>query len=289
MSADLDEIGPWTEEKLGLPSQYLAAQRNILATQNWRKRVHYIDAFTGGVKHLSKASGRIIEGSPLIPLGIDPPFSSYTFIEKNEDRVEKAIAPLKAQFPERDIRIERGDCNAILQDRILPWLARRRRDERGFIFLDPYGINLEWNTLAAIARTGMFDVLVNFCVMGVYRNMARGRPPLEAQKKRLDAVMGNQGWFREFYREDAQLSLFAGSRPAWYRVGEDISGRLAKFYQARLKTVFPHVSEYVIMLAPKGAPLYALMLASGAELAIKKMREIIRRIDKRGATWRRQA
>jgi three-Cys-motif partner protein len=36
------------------------------------------------------------------------------------------------------------------------------RSNRGVVFLDPYGLQVTWGTLAAIARTGALDIWVLF-------------------------------------------------------------------------------------------------------------------------------
>ena len=53
--------------------------------------------------------------------------------------------------------------------------------------------------------------------------------------------------------------------------------KLAAIYANDLEAIFEHVSDPVIMWNSKGGALYALVLASHAELAKTKMNQIVRR------------
>lgn len=283
-----DEIGPWSKEKLELLREYLAAYSNILHTQAWCKGIHYIDAFSGGVWHLDKKDGTLVKGSPVLALQTHPPFDTYTFIDKNKSRIEKAISPLTEQFPLKKIKVIQGDCNEILKDKLIPVFSGLR-DQRAFIFLDPYGINLPWDTIEAIGKTKKCDVFINFSVMGIYRQCG-DKPPTGELKEKIDRVMGSSDWFPEVYAENLQLSLLGGLQDKYVRRNRELAERLADFYRKRLKTCFKHVSNYVMMRMENNAPLYALVLASNAETAVRKMHEIFRRVEKKkgDSKWPRQ-
>lgn len=285
-AALIDRIGRWSQEKLELLRNYLEAYGAIMRTQKWCRGYHYIDAFCGGVWHEDKRTGRLIEGSPLLALNIGNPFHTYTFIDQNENRVTNMISPLREQYPQRDIRVFHGDCNELLTNVILPRLAPRR-SERGFIFLDPYGINLSWDTVLAIAEAGIFDVLINFSVMGVYRQLGDKLPPSQVSEM-ITQVMGTEEWRTLAYQPCRQLSLLGDSDGEMERRSHDIAKHLAGLYQKQLRKCFEHVSDFVIMLSEKNSPLYALILASHHHLAKDKMHEIFKRQEKKGVKWRRQ-
>jgi three-Cys-motif partner protein len=63
----LDEVGYWSEVKLDIVRDYAKAYSTILAAQQNPSFEHvYIDAFAGAGIHISKTTGEVIEGSPLI-------------------------------------------------------------------------------------------------------------------------------------------------------------------------------------------------------------------------------
>lgn len=284
-----DEVGRWSQEKLELLRQYLAAYTSILMkTQSrWCKKVHYVDAFSGGVWHITKENGEVIPGSPILALRNDPPFTTFTFIDINKERIDNLITPLKQSYPEKNIFVELGDCNDILIERVLPHLIRNRRAERGFIFLDPYGVNLWWDTVVAIADTKVFDVLINFPLMGIFRQLG-AQPPEGKIRERINRVIGTEDWFNEIYKEPSQCSLFENLAPQKERIHDNIADKLAQIYQHRLTECFGHVSDFVVMRTVQNAPIYALMLASHVKTAKSKMHEIFKREERKGKKWRRQ-
>jgi three-Cys-motif partner protein len=49
----------------------------------------YIDAYAGPGLHLLKTTGDMVEGSPLIAVNTNPPFSEYHFIDADPRRAEQ--------------------------------------------------------------------------------------------------------------------------------------------------------------------------------------------------------
>jgi len=79
LTVEYDEIGIWSEVKLAIVREYAAAYSKIMEGTR-RDRISrmswiYIDAYAGPGYHLSKTTGETVEGSPLIALNTDPPFS----------------------------------------------------------------------------------------------------------------------------------------------------------------------------------------------------------------------
>ena len=48
----------------------------------------YIDAFSGPGLHIRKAGGEEVLGSPLVALGVQPPFDEYHFIDLDGKKVD---------------------------------------------------------------------------------------------------------------------------------------------------------------------------------------------------------
>ena len=82
----LPEIGPWGEEKYRLVRNYA----QIFATsmkKKWQCRV-YIDLFAGAGRARIKESRKIVDGSPLISLGIEDRFDRYIFCENDSTNLD---------------------------------------------------------------------------------------------------------------------------------------------------------------------------------------------------------
>lgn len=279
--AQVDTIGPWSREKLELLREYLAAYTSILRApknQRWCRACHYVDAFAGSVRPLAKEDYQFVDGSPLLALKNNPPFDSFTFIDKDAARIRECVEPLRKEFPLAASRMEThiGDCNDILLDTVLPRFSGRSCPERGFIFLDPYGTELSWETVSAVGKSEVYDILVNFSVMGIYRQLGT-RPPTAANRDRINRMMGDESWFAEAYQPSRQLMLLESMAVPLERQGEKLAERLVELYRQRLTKSFGHVSRAVIMRNSNGGPLYALILASHARVAVDKMHEIFDR------------
>jgi hypothetical protein len=94
--------------------------------------------------------------------------------------------------------------------------------------------------------------------------------------------MGTDEWFPLAYKPTAQLSFFGNMEGALERQNYKLAENLTAFYKNRLKTrCFPFVSRPVIMRNSSGGPLYALILASHKELAVRKMHEIFDRRERK--------
>ena len=288
--AKVDEIGPWSRKKLELLSEYLVAYTSIMNTANvrkWCSGCYYIDAFAGSVTPWDREVQQYIDGSPRVALNTSPGFDEYDFMEIQPGRFSENLVPLRKEFPDKKINLHHGDCNELIRDKILPQYPVRC-SKRGFVFLDPYGLELEWETVEAIGNAGVFDVFINFSVMGVTRQCS-DRPPTGEDKAKIDRLMGAEDWIDKVYTKSQQLMLpcFEDVSCQLERVKEGFTERLIEYYRKRLKTCFKEVSNYVIMRNSTNAPLYALILASQVPLAVKKMHEIFNRDARRSGIKRR--
>lgn len=276
----VDEIGKWSVDKLTMLQEYLTAYTNILKNTNknnrWCKGCHYVDAFAGSVYPKLKEKDDIIEGSPLRALKVNPSFDSFIFIDINKKRIEENIEPLRVLFPDKNITTLCEDANDAILNKVLPRFCGKENPYRGFIFLDPYGLQLKWTTIEAIGKNRAYDILVNFSVMGVVRQLG-DKKPLEHMESHITDVFGTDEWKNISYREDKQLTLFDTKEKILQRKKENLVEDLVEFYRERLKSIFPYVSDAVIMKNSKNGPLYSLVLASHASLAVKKMHEIFKR------------
>lgn len=283
--------GGWTQEKLDRVRKYLAAYAQIMSKKNFR--FAYIDAFAGtGYVQLPKSdpdrslllpiftdkeSKDFIDGSARIALQIKPNFHQYIFIEQNSGRITE-LEQLKVNYPQLapSIQIIQADANAYLAD-----LCRRYswRNHRAVLFLDPYGMQIKWNTLEAIASTKAIDLWILFPLgVAVNRLLKRDAKISSAWQKRLDELFGSKDWHKAFYQVKNEPDLF-GEREQLCKTSDFKA--ISEFYVNRLKTIFPGVAENPLPLCnSKNVPLFLLCFASsnriGAPTAIKIAQDILR-------------
>lgn len=265
----IDRIGKWSEEKLALLKKYLTAYTNIMKGQSWcRNGYYYIDAFAGTGKPKSKDEERYIDGSPIVALKIKNPFRSYTFIEKEDWRIEQ-LNSLKNEFSKIDIKIKQGDCNKIIVNEVVP-AVRYEKFNRGIIFLDPFGMDIEWGTIEGIAGTRALEIFLNFPVMAINRSVLMNDPGKvdKAKITRMNKLWGSDQWMGEIYKETPDL--FEKRFEKVSQTGES----LGILFQNRLKEQFPYVTFPLVMRNSVNAPLYCLIFA-GHNATGKKIAETI--------------
>lgn len=266
----VDVIGKWSVEKLDLLSKYLNAYTNIMQAQTWcRNGYYYIDAFAGSGKPKSKDEERYVDGSPLVALKIKKPFKSYIFIEKEDWRVKK-LQRLKTEFKNASIEIKQGDCNKVIIDTIVPNI-RYENFNRGIIFLDPFGMDLDWTTIQKVAETRALEIFLNFPVMAINRSILLNNPDklTEERIEKMNVFWGSKDWMGDIYKETPDL--FEEKRiEKVSQTGET----LGSFFQKRLKEAFPEVTFPLVMKNSLNAPLYCLFFA-GHNKTGKKIAESI--------------
>lgn len=265
----IDVIGKWSEEKLNLLRKYLNAYTNIMKGQSWcRNGYYYIDAFAGTGMPKSKDEERYVDGSPIVALKVKKPFKSYIFIEKEDWRVKK-LDDLKKKFPELDIKIKQGDCNAIIINDIIPAI-RFENFNRGIIFLDPFGMEVDWGTIDGIAKTKALEIFLNFPVMAINRSILINNPDKidKAKIERMNKLWGSEQWMGEIYKETPDF--FERRIEKVSQTGKS----LGTLFQKRLEELFPYVTFPLVMRNSINAPLYCLIFA-GHNATGKKIADTI--------------
>jgi three-Cys-motif partner protein len=290
--------GDWTEDKLSRITEYFEAYNKALKNQRFSRE--YIDAFAGtGYREVKGDETdeatlfpelaepevrRFLDGSAKIALNVEPAFDRFTFIEQKPDKV-KDLLKLKAEFPGKDIRIEQGDANTWVQSICRePWDYRR-----AVLFLDPFGMQVSWQTLEAVAGTKCIDTWILFplCV-GITRLLSKNEIPDESRCKPLDFLFGDRSWLDAFYKQPASATATITQRN-FLDEPEENSGAVQRielsaiedYYRARLRTIFAGVANNTVRLKnSKNVPLYLLFFVAGntkgAPIAVKIAESIMR-------------
>lgn len=270
--------GKWTSEKLEIVRGYLAAYTRALKNQPFKR--FYIDAFAGTGERSSTRSrdqmsldlpdlDAVLKGSARVALEIEPPYDGYIFIEKSKSKAE-ALGALKAEFPTRAIEVVQEEANAAIQRlcRSTNW-----RSNRAVLFLDPYGMQVSWETLIAVAATKAIDVWILYpSGMGMNRLLTKdGDIPPEWQQT-LDRFLGCTHWRDAFYRVTESTNLFGEMDVDTVREAD--TAKFEAFFLERLRTIFVGVlDKSVPLINSRGYTMYLLCFACGnprgAEIALR--------------------
>ncbi|WP_245506307.1 three-Cys-motif partner protein TcmP [Rhizobium leguminosarum] len=256
-----------TDLKLSLIEAYLKAFNTALRPQF--SELWYIDAFAGTGDRIIKqgavpatllpAIEEKIErrrGSAQIALDITPAFDRVIFMEKNK-RYCQALARLKAQYAGRRIDIVRGDANAAIESEIqaMKWVGKR-----AVMFLDPYGMAVNWTTLERIRKTEAIDVWYLVSLAGIFRQATRD--PLKMDQKKRAAItrmLGTDEWVDAWYNAPKKEDLLGSYDEAYQRIA-DVQA-IESFVEKRLKSLFPKVLPPKRLKNANGVPMFSLFLA----------------------------
>jgi len=236
-------------------------------------RTAYIDAFAGtGYRVMrevdeernllfpglaEEAPQEFLKGSARLALETIPRFDSYIFIEKDRDRCGQ-LEGLKEAFPElaADIRIQQGEANEAIQ----MICGKNWEKHRAVLFVDPYGMQVEWTTIEKIARTEAIDLWLLFPLgIGVSRLLPRSGEVPVSWRHRLDRFLGSDDWYRALYQAETTTNLFGEEETTVVKAGVE---KIGQYFVDRLKSVFPAVApKPKILLNSTNCPLYLFCFA----------------------------
>jgi three-Cys-motif partner protein len=289
--------GDWTGEKLERVRKYLCAYTTIFK-KNVRASYFttvYVDAFAGTGQRVESAGRRgraaagtidahddsdaqsLQKGSARIALEVEPPFDRFFFIELSSKRVDE-LETLRSKFPDRAsvVQIEQGDANDLLRQ----WYQQSDwRRQRAVVFLDPYGMQVDWATVEAIAATKAIDLWILFPLgVAVNRLLTRNQPPPAKWAEALTRFFGNEEWRHEFYAKRTERNLFGEESTERKEANFE---RIGRYFLRRLRTVFAQVDPNPLILTnSRGVPIYLLCFAAGnpkgAPIAVRIAKDILK-------------
>jgi three-Cys-motif partner protein len=267
---NLDEIGPWSEIKLGILRECAAPYSKILKSKGFHHG--YIDAFSGPGHHIRKAGGEEVLGSPLIALKVEPPFDEYHFIDLDGEKVDFLSGKVGNRS---DVKFYKADSNQVMLESVLPRFSYTKRT-RALCVLDPYGLTLDWRVVCAAGSSRAVEVFINFPVMQMNRNCKHEdlSRVLPGELDAMDRFWGDRSWHSEMFRLSAQGNLF----------GDDELDRtenrdLVNAYCKRLKEIagFGFVADPLAMRNSRQAIVYYLVFAGPKQTGWKIVQDIYRK------------
>jgi three-Cys-motif partner protein len=279
--------GPWTVRKLECLGNYLKSYRTIFTANPHARyfRTWYVDAFAGtgsfktpqpkttgstlagffseayeGDQEAQTETREYHDGSAKIALSLASPFDNYLFIEDSKSRAATLQSSIEAEFPTLfpNCHFRIGDANHEIQK----WCKERNwSKDRAVVFLDPFGMQVEWTTIEALAATKGVDLWYLF--PGIARLLRHDGDIDERWKARLDLLLGTEEWRTRFFPIRKKWNLFGETEETERDATEDA---IAEFIRERLATCFGgKVAKTLILRNSRRSPLYFLCFAAANE------------------------
>lgn len=252
-----------TETKLRTVEAYL---KTFTTALSGKFQLVYVDAFAGSGASIPKKDDRqiklietvdIIDGSTRRALRIEPSFDRFIFIEKLQ-RNRTSLETLREEFPDQSDKIEilAGDANERLRE-----FAKNldRRNARAVVFIDPFGLSLEWSTIAKLGRTERVDLWYLVPAAGMSRQVKLDGTELESSRL-LDKVLGFEDWRGRLIETSLSIDIFGDPISTTRKIGG--AAELSEIVQERLATEFAGgVADTVLPLGRGGRHEFSLVFA----------------------------
>ena len=202
-----------TGRKLDVIEEYLSMYQKALS--NTGLKTLYIDGFAGsGEVPISDIEDGLFDedvktvmaGSADRALGIDPPFNRYIFIDKRK----KCVDALKVRFDDHAnsdrVSYLVGDANKCIRNLCA---QEQWRSQRGVVLLDPFGSQVEWATIEAIAATEALDLWYLFPAgLGIFRQIGKDGTVDPTHEASITRIVGTEEWKTAFLKPSTQADLF---------------------------------------------------------------------------------
>ena len=202
----LPEVGSWASEKhrkIG----YYASIFSASMQARWDCRL-FIELFSGAGKAKLKDTGKVVLGSPLVALGIQPAFDKYIFCELGNEESAALRKRIENHYPHLDTKVLQADANLNI-DEVLNQLPRFGPSYKGLTlcFVDPFNAgNLHFSTIRKLAAALYIDFIVLIpSYMDIKRNCHNYTKP---NCSILDNFLGTDSWRNEWKSQTSPYSDF---------------------------------------------------------------------------------
>jgi len=279
--------GPWTEKKLDTFSKYVWSYLTIMEKYPYWKTI-YFDGFAGsGTREkqlnadlmqqlkITEEEERTYKGAAERVLGLEElGFDFYYFIDKNEASLNKLKEKLDEKFKDKKIIYRSEDANNQIAE-----LAKALRNKKhaALVFLDPFGMQIDWDSIAELRDTRS-DVWI-LVPTGVIVNRLLDRAGKLVFSEKLQSFFGLpiEEIKAHFYTENKVQTLF-GEEEIITKVSQPIE-KIAQLYIERMKTIWKHVTDEPLVLMNRSrTPIFHFVFASNNQNALKIAKQIIQNI-----------
>ena len=195
----------YAKDKLTILKGYMGRFTTAMKDKKWRA-LNYIDLQAGPGKNRFSPSGDVMLGSPLLALTTRFAFDSLFLIEMGAQE----FGALKARVGSSDLKVRaqlyNEDCNVAV-NRIVNVISQvdgkfisGKWPSLNLAFLDPEGLEIQWQTVEKLAGLSRMDLIINFSTSGITRNA--GLAANTEEDTSVDRFFGTRDW-RSVY-EDAR-------------------------------------------------------------------------------------
>jgi three-Cys-motif partner protein len=268
--------GFWTRQKVEIFKKYLKAYLDIMKNQNFS--LIYFDGFAGSGECETQDGTYESVGLQVIQFEHEKKFDIYYLVEQDENYCnilkERISIFKKNESSTRKIYSVKEDGNNKLRD--LCTYLQKNQYTRALAFIDPYGLQVNWETLLACKGLGI-DLWILIPTGAANRLLTITGEIEESWYGKLESFLGlSRAEIREhFYNTSVYTTLF-GDESAVHKKVNAIE-KLNTLYRTKLKEIWKHVSEAFPLRNNQNTTLFHFVLASNNPSALKIANDIIQK------------
>src|SRR5438477_4347685 len=257
-----NDIGPWAEQKY----QYVGMYAQLFSTgmkNKWAHRI-YLDLFCGPGYSRVRDTNRVVLGSPMIALSLPDQFDSYVFADENTESLDALRTRVSRLGHKVTPTYIPGDANDRV-GRVIDVISKTpTKSTLSFCFLDPYKLNIHFDTVRRIAEGRAVDFLI---LLALYIDARRNIQFYLAEDNRtIDLFLGDREW-----------------RPRWKvaeQANEPVVEFLAMEYSKRMSQIgyLPMSVERMVKIRTRDQrlPLYFLAFFSRHETGLQFWEQVLK-------------
>lgn len=251
----------YAKDKLTILKGYMARFTTAMKDKPWRA-LNYVDLQAGPGKNEFSPSEDVMLGSPLLALTTRFSYDNLFLVEMGIDEFNALDTRVGASERDSRVMLYNEDCNLAVDTVV----ERIGQIDREFIdgiwpclnlaFLDPEGLEIEWQTVKKLASLQRMDLIINFSTSGITRN---ARLAVDNEDfTTVDRFFGTRNW-RSVY-ERARSGGSAAVRRA-----------LIDFYLSRLQDMgyVETKRQEKEFKNQRNVQIYTMIFASKDDLGIK--------------------
>ena len=255
-----EEAGKWTKDKLYFWKRYIdITTAAMVGNRAFPGGLVYVDLFGGAGVCSLKGSNRRFPGSVIIAAHAKKAFSKIIVCENDPSLAEACRIRLSQSGTKSEIELLTGDCNILIHQVVAKIPARSLT----LAFIDPKGLDAQFNTIETPAKSTRTDFVILFAdAYDINRNHEHVyRQDLNSK---LDQVLGPYN--------DWRSKLDKLSNP------DHITKRqlFADIYKRQLEKLLGYNFFDEKVMKCRGKPLYRLVYASKDKLGLKFWQEAVK-------------
>ena len=149
------EVGPWAKDKLFYIRRYCYIFNEAMKDK-WAIR-NYIDIFAGPGRCFVETTKEEIDGSPLLALSCEVPFTHY-FLNDIRPNLINSLKTRAASYSSTTIVYFSKDCNDVVDD-LIEQLPPSSLD---FCFIDPTNWQIKFDAIRRLTKNRRMDLAITF-------------------------------------------------------------------------------------------------------------------------------